>query len=59
MRSRGLLTAGLGVLIAAVGINDLVVVATPDAVLVVPRSEAQKVKAVVDALRERGWDDVL
>jgi len=34
-------------------------VATPDAVLVVPRSEAQKVKEVVEALRERGWDDVL
>ncbi len=50
---------GDGVLVAAIGVNDLVVVATPEAVLVVPRSEAQKVKGVVDALRKRGWDDVL
>jgi hypothetical protein len=42
-----------------VGINDLVVVATPDAVLVVPKDEAQRVKDVVEALRENGWDDVL
>lgn len=59
LESRNNILVGDGVLIAAVGVNDLVVVATPDAVLVVPRSEAQKVKAVVDALRERGWDDVL
>jgi mannose-1-phosphate guanylyltransferase len=48
-----------GPTIAAVGVEDLVVVATPDAVLVVPRAEAQKVKAVVEALRDKGWDDVL
>jgi mannose-1-phosphate guanylyltransferase len=57
--SRDNILVGDGVLIAAVGVRDLVVVATPDAVLVVPRSEAQKVKDVVEALRERGWDDVL
>lgn len=59
LESQNNILVGDGVLIAAIGVNDLVVVATPDAVLVVPRSEAQKVKAVVDALRERGWDDVL
>jgi len=57
--SRNNILVGDGVLIAAIGVNDLVVVATPDAVLVIPRSEAQKVKGVVEALRERGWDDVL
>lgn len=50
---------GDGVLVAAIGVSDLVVVATPDAVLVVPRSEAQKVKGVVEVLRERGWEDLL
>jgi mannose-1-phosphate guanylyltransferase len=47
------------VLVAAVGVRDLVVVATPDAVLVAPKSEAQRVREVVEALRQRGWDDVL
>jgi mannose-1-phosphate guanylyltransferase len=47
------------VLIAAVSVNDLVVVATPDAVLVVPKEDAQRVKEVVDILRDRGWDDLL
>jgi hypothetical protein len=36
-----------------------VVVATPDAVLVVPKDQAQRVKDVVEALKEKGWDDVL
>jgi len=50
---------GNGALVAAVGVRDLVVVATPDAVLVVPKNEAQRVKQVVDAIRDNGWDDLL
>jgi mannose-1-phosphate guanylyltransferase len=50
---------GDGVMIAAVGVQDLVVVATPDAVLVVPKDEAQRVKEVVDALRAQGREDLL
>lgn len=50
---------GDGVVVAAVGVHDLVVVATPDAVLVMPRTEAQRVKEVVDSARGHGWDDVL
>lgn len=48
-----------GPTISVVGVDDLVVVATPDAVLVVPKNEAQRVKDVVEALREKGWTDVL
>ncbi len=48
-----------GPVIAVVGVDDLVVVATPDAVLVMPKDQAQRVKDVVDRLRERGWEDVL
>ena len=55
----GNMLVSTGPAIAAVGIDDLVVVATADAVLVVPKAEAQKVKDVVEALREKGWDDVL
>lgn len=50
---------GDDVAVAAVGIHDLVVVATPDAVLVVPKDAAQRVKDVVDSLRARGWDDLV
>jgi mannose-1-phosphate guanylyltransferase len=57
--ARGNILVGDGVLVAAVGVDDLVVVATPDAVLVVPRAEAQKVKDVVEMLAARGWEDVL
>jgi mannose-1-phosphate guanylyltransferase len=57
--AEGNILVGDRVLIAAVGVRDLVVVATPDAVLVVPKDDAQRVKEVVDILRDRGWDDVL
>jgi mannose-1-phosphate guanylyltransferase len=48
-----------GPVISAVGVDDLVVVATPHAVLVVPKDQAQRVKEIVEGLREQGWDDVL
>ena len=38
---------------ALVGVHDLVIVETDDAVLVIPRNRAQDVRAVVEALRER------
>ena len=48
-----------GPVISVVGVDDVVVVATPDAVLVVPKDQAQRVKEVVEGLQDRGWDDVL
>jgi mannose-1-phosphate guanylyltransferase len=39
---------------ALVGVSDLVVVETDDAVLVIPRERAQDVRSVVDALAARG-----
>jgi mannose-1-phosphate guanylyltransferase len=44
---------------ALVGVNDLVVVETNDAVLVIPRERAQDVRSVVEALAARGEDDKL
>lgn len=38
---------------ALVGVNDLVIVETDDAVLVIPRERAQDVRAVVEALQKR------
>lgn len=46
-------------LIAAVGIEDLIVVETDDAVLVCRRDQAQEVKKMVELLRVRGWDQYL
>ncbi len=48
-----------GPLVGAVGVRDLVVVATRDAVLVVPKEQCQRVKELVDALRAAGRDDLL
>jgi mannose-1-phosphate guanylyltransferase len=48
-----------GPVLSVTGIEGMVVVVTPDATMVVPKSEAQRVKEIVEALRQRGWDDVL
>jgi mannose-1-phosphate guanylyltransferase len=48
-----------GRLVAGVGLRDLVVIDTPDALLVAPRDRAQQVKAVVDTLREQGRDELV
>ena len=45
-------------MVAVVGLDDVVVVDTPDAVLVTTRARAQQVKQVVDALKERGRSDL-
>jgi mannose-1-phosphate guanylyltransferase len=45
--------------IAVVGVDDLVVVDTDDAVLVIPRERAQDVRLVVDALKKAGRSDLL
>lgn len=46
-------------LVVVLGLDDVVVVDTPDAVLVAARSHAQDVKAVVDHLRSTGRTDLL
>lgn len=38
-------------LVAGIGLQDMIIVDTPDALLVVPRSRAQDVRKVVDALK--------
>ncbi|MGI9821670.1 mannose-1-phosphate guanylyltransferase [Agromyces sp. Marseille-Q5079] len=45
--------------ISLIGVQDIVVVDTPDALLVTTSEHAQRVKAVVDALRLGGSGDVL
>ncbi|HEV8569003.1 MAG TPA: sugar phosphate nucleotidyltransferase [Actinoplanes sp.] len=43
-----------GRLVAALGIRDLIIVDTPDAVLICPRDRAQEVKHLVDELKNLG-----
>ncbi|MEO8552398.1 MAG: sugar phosphate nucleotidyltransferase, partial [Kofleriaceae bacterium] len=43
-----------GPLVAALGVSDLVIVKSGDAILVVPRARAQDVRTIVDALAARG-----
>jgi mannose-1-phosphate guanylyltransferase/mannose-6-phosphate isomerase len=57
--SRGCYVRSSGRLAAVLGMSDLVVVDTPDALLVCPKSRAQDVKAIVEALEERGRTDLL
>jgi mannose-1-phosphate guanylyltransferase len=48
-----------GRLIVGLGVHDLVIVDTPDALLVSDRQKAQDIKAVVDELKRRGDDRFL
>ena len=41
-----------GPVVAAVGVKDLIVIATPDAVLIMPRGASQEVKRAVEALKK-------
>jgi mannose-1-phosphate guanylyltransferase/mannose-1-phosphate guanylyltransferase/mannose-6-phosphate isomerase len=51
--SGGCLIRTDGPAVAVVGVNDLVIVATKDAVLVLPRGQTQRVREAVDALRPK------
>jgi len=48
-----------GKLVALVHVNNMIVVDTPDALLICPRSQAQKVSAVVRALEKAGLEKLL
>ncbi len=54
--SGNLVRAPLGKVVALVGVSDLVVVDTEDALLVVPRSRAQEVREVVQRLADRNGE---
>ena len=45
--------------VAVLGLEGVVVVRTGDAVLVMPKSRSQEVRALVEALRARGREDLL
>ncbi|GAA1515079.1 mannose-1-phosphate guanylyltransferase [Agromyces terreus] len=57
--SSGIVVSRSKRVISLIGVQDIVVVDTPDALLVTTSEHAQRVKAVVDALRLGGSGDVL
>jgi mannose-1-phosphate guanylyltransferase len=48
-----------GRLVVTIGLEDMIVVDTDDALLICPRERAQDVKAVVDRLKRDGQDELL
>jgi mannose-1-phosphate guanylyltransferase len=48
-----------GRVVTILGLDDVIVVDTPDALLVTTRARAQQVKDMVGLVRERGWEDLL
>lgn len=57
--SSGVYAWSPGKLIALVGVHDLIVVDTPDALLIADRERSEEVKAVVDRLRQEGREDLI
>lgn len=57
--SSGIVVSHTKRMIALIGVEDIVVVDTPDALLVTTSANAQRVKSVVDALKLSGSTDVL
>lgn len=55
----GLVVPASGRLVAVVGLDDVVVVDTPDAVLVTTREHAQRVRELVSGLRESGHTELI
>jgi mannose-1-phosphate guanylyltransferase len=45
--------------VGVVGVHDLVVIATADAILVIPKDRAQDVRQIVEAAKKAGRDDLL
>lgn len=57
--SSGILVSDTDRLIALIGVEDIIVVDTPDALLVTTKANAQRVKSLVDALKATGHSEVL
>ncbi|MDP9026763.1 MAG: sugar phosphate nucleotidyltransferase [Actinomycetota bacterium] len=57
--SSGIVVSQTDRIISLIGVRDIVVVDTPDALLVTTSQNAQRVKSVVDALKLSGRSDVL
>jgi mannose-1-phosphate guanylyltransferase len=50
---------GDGILITAIGLDNMIIAGTREAVIVCPREKAQEVKNLVEELKQRGYDNYL
>lgn len=57
--SRNCLIRSEGLSVTAVGVDDLIIVATRDSVLVMRRGDSQRVREAVEALKAQGRDELL
>ncbi|TDL20608.1 mannose-1-phosphate guanylyltransferase [Rickenella mellea] len=55
----GIVVPGSGRLVACLGVDDLVIVDMPDALMVTTRARSQEVKRLVKKCRDAGWKNVL
>ncbi len=55
----GIVVPGSGRLVAALGVDDLVIVDMPDTLLVTTRARSQEVKRLVKRAKESGWRRLL
>ncbi len=57
--STGIVVGSSGRIITLLGVEDIVIVDTPDALLVTTKAHAQNVKEVVEHMKEQGLDAIL
>lgn len=57
--SSGILVSDTNRLVALIGLEDVIVVDTADALLITTKEHAQKVKSLVDALKQTGHSELL
>ncbi|TDL15233.1 hypothetical protein BD410DRAFT_902679 [Rickenella mellea] len=55
----GVIVPGSRHLVAYLGVDDLVIVDTPDALMVTTRTRSQEVKRLVNKCRDAGWNNLL
>ena len=59
VRRNGQSTSSSNKKIATIGVKDLVIIDTPDALLICPKNKSQDVKKIVEKLKEEGEDGYL
>lgn len=55
----GIVVPGSGRLVACLGVDDLVIVDMPDALMVTTRARSQEVKRLVKRAKDQGWKTLL
>jgi mannose-1-phosphate guanylyltransferase len=56
---RSIVRTSDGHLVATLGLEDVIVVHTPDATLVARKQDEERIRELVKELEQQGWDDVL